>query len=290
MKKKLLIGLALGSFLFGAQKINAEERYFLNPEPIVQSYQSQKNSGLNKEGWNSELGLEIYRFNYEEPGLMQENGNMVGLKGVFEYKKDKTMFGLEGRIASGECSYDGMLHDGTPYAIAGIGNSVKEFRVLAGKSSYNHLGNLTTLYIGIGTRNLKSDSSFDPAGYRRESNYSYIPLGIKLESQSKTGLFIEFTAEYDLFLSGKQKTYLSDFDPTFPNIENTQNKGRGFRMSVGFERKNKEGGGFKIEPYIRTWDIGDSEPTFFWVDDELYGAMEPANNTTEIGIGVSLFL
>ncbi|NVM21962.1 MAG: hypothetical protein HWN68_09315 [Desulfobacterales bacterium] len=59
-------------------------------------------------------------------------------------------------------------------------------------------------------------------------------------------------------------------------------------MSVEFERKKKDGRGFKIEPYIRTWSIGDSEPTFFWVGGELWGVMEPANNTTEIGIGASL--
>ncbi|NVM21963.1 MAG: hypothetical protein HWN68_09320 [Desulfobacterales bacterium] len=199
IKKKLLIGLALGSFLFGAQKINADERHFLNPKPVVQSYQSKKDLGLKKEGWNSELGFEMYSFNYEEPGLMQETGSMSGLRCVFEYKKDKTMFGIEGRVASGEGNYDGMLHDGTPYTIGGIGNRVKEFRVLAGESFYNLQGNLVTPYIGIGTRNLKNDSSFDPAGYRRESDYSYIPLGIKLESQSRIGLFIEFTAEYDFF-------------------------------------------------------------------------------------------
>ena len=82
---------------------------------------------------------------------------------------------------------------------------------------------------------------------------------------------------------GTQKSYLSDVDPGFNDVENKQTSGYGFRGSISITKKYKKAG-FVIEPYIRYWNIEDSgiELLTYYGTPVLYG-IEPSNNSTEIG-------
>ncbi|MHC4357072.1 MAG: hypothetical protein ACYS0H_30615, partial [Planctomycetota bacterium] len=83
--------------------------------------------------------------------------------------------------------------------------------------------------------------------------------------------------EYDIFLWGEQRSHLSDFpsDPPEPDVENEQDEGFGYRISVRLQREYSNGV-LIIEPFFRFWDIEDSEISRGW--------FEPANETTEYGI------
>lgn len=76
-----------------------------------------------------DIGPEVYNFKYEEPGYMEEEGIMYGVRFGYTVRdlvpvspkgspSDRgAMYRVEGRVALGEVDYDGELMDGTPYKI-----------------------------------------------------------------------------------------------------------------------------------------------------------------------------
>jgi len=234
-----------------------------------------------------EIGPEISRIKYEEPGVMKQEGVMYGIDishtyhsgGVAPVETDEgferemetsygSMFRGDIRFSNGQVDYDGSLQDGTPYKQDDIDDNMFEVRGLAGADLFTS-SSLATAYIGVGYRYLNDDSSADPTGYERESNYVYMPLGVEAAFANNNGWVIGGTLEYDLFLWGHQKSDLTDFGEGV--IENDQDSGYGFRASLRFQKDN-----FIIEPFFRYWDIDESDVDRGWV--------EPANESTEYGV------
>ena len=238
-----------------------------------------------------DIGPEVYRFKYEESDLMEEEGIMYGVRFGYtvhdlvpispkESSSDRgVMYRAEGRLAFGKVDYDGELLDGTPYKVDNIDDFTFEGRFLLGADMLRG-DTLNTFYAGVGYRYLNDDSSFDPAGYERESKYLYVPLGYQFDSSHKVGWSLGFGAEFDILILGNQRSHLSDIDPAFPNMDNRQNDGYGYRASVRLRHKSKDAI-FIIEPFYRYWDINDSEIEY--LGGGVYG-LEPANETAEIGI------
>jgi hypothetical protein len=195
------------------------------------------------------------------------------------------MFRAEGRVAFGQVDYDGGIIDLetseiTPYSIDDIDDWVFEGRLLLG-ADWLYGSILNTLFAGIGYRYLNDDISFDPIGYERESNYLYIPIGYQFDNGSEMGWSFGFGAEFDVFIVGNQRSYLSDVDPSYSDIDSRQDSGYGYRASVKLQHKSKRAI-FAVEPFIRYWDIDDSEFSY-----ESFGTVwEPANETTEYGISI----
>lgn len=234
-------------------------------------------NSLRKNTW--EIGPEIYHFKYKEPDVMKETGMFYGIFGAYTYRGwaqaspeehpgSKWMFRYEGRFAAGLVDYDGATFDETPLTISNIDDRTFEGRILLGPD-FPKANSIDTLYFGLGYRFLKDD-----VGYKRESNYFYIPLGIDSMRGLKNGWYFGWTAEYDLFIRGQQNSHLSDVG--YVDIENKQDSGHGLRGSVKFVKKEKKTD-FIIEPFIRYWDIDNSDI----VDVGFY---EPANKTWEYGI------
>jgi hypothetical protein len=232
-----------------------------------------------------EIGPELYSFEYEEPGVMKDEGIFYGVAlsatyrdWISDYSRqavsdNKMMVRGEGRFAFGQVDYDGALQDGTPLTIDNIDDFTLEGRLLLGPE---WLGGdiLHTLYAGIGYRYLNDDSSSHLAGYERESNYYYVPIGYEIDTDLQAGWSWAGRIEYDFFLWGLQRSHIS---PTI--LENEQNSGYGYRASIKLQKKSKDVN-FVIEPFFRYWDIDDSEIEYnIWM-----GGLEPANNTTEYGI------
>jgi hypothetical protein len=244
---------------------------------------------LQRTTWD--IGPEVYSFKYEEPGLMEDEGIFYGVRLGYTFREwapsspkespsdGGAMFRAEGRLAFGQVDYDGELMDGTPYTIDGIDDFALEGRLLLGADMLRG-DTLNTLYTGIGYRYLNDDTSFDPAGYERESNYLYVPLGYQFDSSDKVGWSFGFNAEFDFFIVGYQRSHTSDYDPILLDVDNRQESGYGYRASVRFQHKSKDAI-FVIEPFFRYWDINDSEVSSAGFGE--YG-LEPANETTEVGI------
>jgi hypothetical protein len=245
------------------------------------SAQTETSSLLKKHTF--ELGPEISYIIYKEPGLMEEKGMMYGLFGSYTYH-NKLMLKVEGKGSWGQVDYDGELQDGTPYTIDNITDYMLEFRGLVGYDFPVAEATIFTPYIGIGYRYLNDDSSSDPAGYERESNYLYSPIGISFIVGLANDWSIGVTGEYDYFWGGKQKSHLSDFDPGLNDVKNRQKKGYGLRGSIALQKKIRTVA-IKVEPFIRYWNIKKSETeTITYYGTPIGTGWEPKNNSTEVGV------
>ena len=239
---------------------------------------------LNNHVW--ELGSEISHITYKEPDVMKEKGTLYGVAASFtardELMSKLFMFKIEGRGSWGEVDYE---NSGT---IDGIDDYLLEFRGLGGYSCYVSKKMLITPYFGFGYRYLNDDmsghtSSTGAAGYKRESNYYYSPMGIETIAELSNGLRLRLMLEFDLFWTGEQKSHLSAADSALGDLENDQDSGYGARGSLSLEMRTDRLD-LSIEPFIRYWKITDSEKAAVIYGGIVVGyGIEPKNNSTEIG-------
>jgi len=224
-----------------------------------------------------ELGAEVSHITYKEPGVMEEKGMMSGIVGSYTYRS-KFMLKADGRFSYGQVDYK---NSGT---LDNIDDYILEFRGVGGYDFPILKASILTPYVGIGYRYLNDDmsgmtTSTGAHGYERESNYFYSPIGVTIITPLRNGWSVGAMLEYDIFWKGIQKSHLGEI-PGYYDIENDQNDGYGLRCSIKFQKK-AERVDFAIEPFIRYWNIKDSETT---TDPGGTPWIEPKNNSTEIGI------
>lgn len=240
---------------------------------------------LPKHSWD--LGTEISHVTYKEPGLMKEEGMMYGVVGSYTYHNN-LMLKAEGKGSWGQLDYTGALSDGTPYTMDGIKDFMLEFRGLGGYDFHVLKTSILTPYIGIGYRYLNDDSSSDPAGYGREANYIYSPLGLEVTTNLENGWSWGATAEYDHFWWGLQKSHLSDYNSGLNDMENGQKKGYGIRGSIKLVKRGEKLD-IIIEPFVKYWNIQQSKEADITYNGEVIGyGVEPKNSSTEYGIRLAV--
>ncbi|MBN2688973.1 MAG: autotransporter outer membrane beta-barrel domain-containing protein [Deltaproteobacteria bacterium] len=235
---------------------------------------------LQKHSW--ELKPETSFIKYEEPDTMRESGYMAGIGGSYTYHND-VMARAEARYSYGRVDYK---NSGT---INNIPDYMVEIRGLIGYDFEITRESVITLYAGFGYRYLNDDtsgeiSSTGAAGYERESNYYYSPIGIETFSKIGDNWAYGMNFEGDIFWEGKQKSHLSDADPNYNDVDNKQRDGYGFRCSLKFQRTG-EHMSFVIEPFYRYWSIKESDwETLTYGGTPIGYAYEPKNNSREVGI------
>jgi hypothetical protein len=149
-------------------------------------------------------------------------------------------------------------------------------------------------YTGFGYRFLFNDgrgiTTTGNWGYRRASNYLYLPIGLIHRSALNDQARLVSTLEYDYLLFGKQISKLSDGGQGDSDLINTQRRGYGLKLSVMYEKDN-----WSVGPYLHYWNIDRSN----WVPEYKnglpkfdpngfqLGGVEPKNNTIESGFKVS---
>lgn len=226
-----------------------------------------------------ELGMEIFQFTYQEPDFMKDTGLMYGIAGSYAYHRN-WMLKFEGRGSWGQVDYtsndSGDAHNINDWSL--------EFRFLAGYDFMPSKEVAITPYIGTGYRYLYDNfggswTSKNYYGYDRESNYFYSPVGVTALINLDNGWSLGATAEYDIFWWGRQKSYMSDV-PGYYDIVNNQRTGYGARGSLLIQKKVNDVA-FTVEPFIRYWNISDSDITTDPAGTSWY---EPNNNTTEAGV------
>lgn len=203
-------------------------------------------------------------FHYEEPGVMEEEGTLYGVAISYTsyYRKEfeDRLFRFEGGVAAGEVDYDGALMDGTPYTVSGNDDIMVNARALWGPM-WQTTDRATQLYLGLGYRYLFDDSSHDPAGYRRHSNYFYVPLGARRDKRLGDNWILGLTGEVDILLAGYQ---ISEFPENPPednsNVENWQWPGVGLR-GVAELRCKTEWLDLSVAPFVQYWWVDDSRPS-----------------------------
>lgn len=266
--KKLIATLAICSLIVGVSKGFAGQ--------------------LQRHSW--EVGAILSKFTYEEPGLMKDEGFFYGIEGAYTFRNQKNlMIKVESRYSYGKVDYES-AGSGT---MDNINDYIFEIRGLAGHDFPISKISTITPYIGLSYRYLNDDSSgrlssTGASGYERESNYYYMPIGMETVTELKSGLILGMIIEFDYFWKGKQITHLSDVDPGYNNMKNNQNNGYGFRGSLKFLWKD-EHNEYIVEPFIIYWNINDSEWDLITLDGLFYGyGLEPANETTEMGLNITI--
>lgn len=164
-----------------------------------------------------------------------------------------------------------------------------EARVLVGKDWLINDAVISP-YIGAGYRYLFNDArgisctaSQCYFGYRRESNYFYLPIGIIHRSSLSDQARLVSTLEYDHLLAGKQISRLSDGGNVgSSDVTNNQTSGHGLKLSFMYEKDN-----WAIGPFAHFWNIAASDIAYCNDGIQAGWCMEPKNNTVEFGLKVS---
>jgi hypothetical protein len=223
-------------------------------------------------GW--EVGGQFSDYRYEEPGTMSLEGMRLGASAAYTAVTLRRAFArVEGRWSFGSLDYQGSGR------LTNVPDQILEVRLLAGRD-YDAGGLRWSPYVGGGLRYLYNDlrgvSSTGAIGYQRESTYFYLPLGVTLRRQLAGGWVLAPQAEYDVFVRGTQRSYLSDTGLGLADVTNRQSYGRGWRVQLMFENRR-----WSVGPWLHFWDVDDSDLQPAAPGIAVY---EPANETREAGI------
>jgi len=229
----------------------------------------------------SDIGLSLSSYKYREPDVMSSAGAKLGLDlRITQVLQSQLFIRGDLRYAFGPVDYTGSG------SMSGQPDWYIEARGLIGKDWT--LGDAVfSPYIGLGYRYLLNDArgiscigSTCYFGYRRESNYLYLPIGVthRIALNDRARLVTEL--EYDHLLSGKQISMLSDGGVGYSDVTNKQNSGYGLKLSVMYE-KNK----WALGPYLHYWNIDQSDTVIVYQNGIPVGiGYEPKNDTVEFGV------
>ena len=226
-----------------------------------------------RSGW--EIGGQLTRYHYEEPDVMWLKGDRLGVTGAYTAASPNRAFArFEARASYGSLDYQG---SGT---MSDVPDYLFEVRVLAGRD-YPAGKVVWSPYVGGGFRYLYNDlrgtTSTGQLGYRRDSSYFYLPLGVTLRMQLGSDWAMAPQVEYKGFIHGVQRTYLSDTGiPGYSDVTNQQRQGSGYRLQLMFEGRR-----WSFGPWLDYWDIKDSDRQ--QIAPGITG-IEPANWTREAGV------
>lgn len=227
-----------------------------------------------------ELGVQLLDYQYKEPGVMSTKGGKLGLTAGFSKRLEGWNLSGEARFATGNVNY---TSNGTG-SMSNQPDRLSEFRLVAGED-YAFEGFGLTPYAGIGYRTLFNDlrgfTTTGARGYRRYSEYLYIPLGVTHRFQTGDDARLSSSLEFDYLAYGNQKSMLSDTMPGLNDPVNKQRKGYGLRLNSTYEAAN-----WSLGVFYHYWNIRDSDTARL----SLFGAptnlivWEPKNNTNEVGL------
>ena len=245
--------------------------------------------------YNLDLGPDIRYLNYREPDYdIDITGLMYGVSGKFTYhgisnRDNYLMLGLDTQVLGGGLEYDGQTQSGTPLDESSD-DWLIETRALIGSEYFFGDDNILTLFTGIGYRYWNNEVSGN-AGYESEVQYWYAPIGIKTLGHLYKNWTAGMNAEFDFFLGGKVKSHLSDVNPDFNDPVVDQNTANGYGLGFSlhftrdFERRNQS---LRLKPYIRYWEIKESEKGKLRANGNSVQFLEPENETISGGMRVSI--
>jgi opacity protein-like surface antigen len=235
----------------------------------------QPNPLLTQGGW--EIGGQVSHYQYEEPNFMKLEGERAGFVGAYTFTSPNRVYTrIDLRVSYGLLDYESVgtgTQDDVP-------DWIGEARAVIGRDYLPGGSYALSPYIGFGYRYLYNDlrgySSTGAVGYRRISQYYYVPVGVTARFRAGERWVVAPTMEYDWFLSGRQESKLSDTGLGFSDANNKQRHGRGYRAYLMVET-----GRWAFGPWLHYWKIKDSDivPIGFG-----FGAMEPENWTREYGL------
>jgi hypothetical protein len=167
-------------------------------------------------------------------------------------------------------------------------NWIVEIRGLIGHDWGVGSGSILTQFTGFGSRYWNDD---DSAGYEREVIYYYSPIGLMFATLINSNWSWGISAEYDFFWGGTATAYLSDVDSGFndPEVDWGVGDGYGARGSIWLAGDVSNNVGMRIEPFVRYWDIDDSDTDTLTLNGTpVAEVFEPETTVFAAGVRVGL--
>lgn len=225
------------------------------------------------------LGVEGYYDEYQEDVVdLEEQGYFGSVSAGYEHYFSPNYFGaIELRGSRGSVDYESI--SGT---IDNIAQWETEGRLLFGYDQSYGAGQRIKVYTGGGSRFFYDEfkgevTSLGRSGYDRRILQFYIPVGITYEFQAY-GLQFTPNIEYNHLIYGYVESRLQSI-PGFQELNNYQHDGYGLRGELLVGRIDASGRGWQAGPFIRYWDIDDSD-----IDTTpAFTGLEPANTRLQLG-------
>ena len=253
------------------------------PPPAMQPYvpPSDPNAGA----YSGSAGLEYYHDNYQEDSLSLDNeATYFAATGALTYSQNHWFISGDTRVAYGWNDYSspsGTLSDVPQWEF--------DTRVTAGiESRYGERG-MFRPYIGLGNRYFRDElkgeiTNLNAVGYDRRIVQWYLPVGVQYRYTGPSGWHYNPTLEYMHLLYGNVSSRLRGTGLGLENVENRQKSGfGGIRGEFMIGQRTASGNGFEFGPFVRYWDIDDSE-----LENDSLGNtwQEPANTRLQLGATV----
>lgn len=234
----------------------------------------------------AELTVDVSHYEYQETTsvgaffMSDTSAPIFGSIGV----RDWTTAPTDGRV---RLLYTGELTYGqTDYASASSGTMTKDYYKARAEGYVAYrVSERFSPFVGLGYRTLfdasgGKRSSTGALGYDRLSQYLYAPLGVLFTASDRWNL----KAQYNLFLTGRQTSYLSTASSAYGDIANDQHTGWGIDLAADYRINDR----WTTYTFYRHWDIGKSDVSTGSVNGVVsFTAWEPDNTTDEFGIGLA---
>ena len=223
-----------------------------------------------------------------EPGLIADSGYLFGVYGDASFSISKLIRGiLTADFASGTLNYDGSVCNINTGSCTDYSAKTQDVIIHVTQRFDFELSERVSLFMGPGFRVL-IDKGVGSGFYTRFGTYLYAPLGITFQLPRSEGIYV-LDLEYDLFLRGTMKSYLSETNSKYSDINHTQTNGSGFRFSVKDQTVFYDRS-VSFLLFYENWSIGDSDPQPLMINGAPSGKFysEPKNFTDAVGLGLGL--
>lgn len=190
---------------------------------------------LHAEGLSLHAGPEFDFYHYEEPGVVDHSGLLIGAWLKWAYFLPYYRGEVQGDLKTGQLDYSGSICNiTTNICTAYKAKTNVVILKLAHRFQYSMDDDLS-LFAGLGYRYLY-DKGEGSGFYRRIGQYFYLPVGLTTKYSVNSGQsFLVFDFEYDHFISGQIESKLSDTNQTYSDVKHSQNQGRAFKLNFGYE-------------------------------------------------------
>ncbi len=251
--------------------------------------------------------FEAVHFDYDQTSGINVEDYMYGVYGGYTYHDHgcisiPLMFETDVEYAtSNDMDTDGWYPDysagalgGQKYVVGDSDNYLLEVRCLVGYD-FTMGKHIITPYVGYGYRYWNMDNpdvraqqvAGNPSvpGFEQDTEYHYSPIGVKTISPLNDKWVFKTMFEFDLLWDGKIEKDISDANSKYEDTkcELDFGDGYGFRLAAQIERKITSKISAWLEPYIKYWNIKESDQVGIPGSGGLT-VVEPKNDTTSWGI------
>jgi hypothetical protein len=250
---------------------------------------------------DANLGYRIFYFNYTEPGI-EESGILHGLQGDYNfYVSNYVNLGVSGSLSGGGLTYEGRTLSDDPRPVTTESDDLITNGEITLSIPRAYQSDPVTPSVGLGYRLWINDlkNSGNVRGYTREIEYLYLPLGITVDESFTEQWSGTFKARLRYLLEGTVTSNLSEVRAGYPDVENTQDQGKGLRLQYMFHRESRYNSDYSVGFFLNFWDIqqsnivstnadidnadGDNDPS----TGDTEALFEPKNETLMVGLNLS---